>query len=377
MAADLDVSSPSVFAAFSIALGVSALVGPSVGATIDKQGGRSVLVSTSLLFAIGLGGLGVSQGFYSMLASWLVLGLAMGAGLYDAAFSVLVRLYGKEARSSIAGVTLIAGFASTVGWPITALLEAQVDWRFACFAWATVHLVVALPLNRWLPDQPVADSRSPQDPTVPPSPTLQVNPAQSSTRAARRATLALGFVFAATSFISTAMASHLPGLLAATGATAPAAVLAASLIGPAQVAARLLEFSVLRRIDPVRSARFALALHPVGAITLLAAGTLALPVFAFLHGAGNGWMTIAKGLLPLSIFGHQGYGRRQGILVAPARLSQALAPWLFGLVLARWGQWAFVLTICLGTIAAAALWLIPRVEARVLKPSLDSKSTSH
>ena len=100
-----------------------------------------------------------------------------------------------------------------------------------------------------------------------------------------------------------------------------------------------------------------LALHPVGATALLAAGPVAAPIFGLLHGAGNGLMTIAKGTLPLSIFGHQGYGRRQGLLAAPARVSQALAPWLFGLVLASWNQWALVLTMGLGSAAMLVLVL--------------------
>nr|MCU0689150.1 hypothetical protein [Phycisphaerales bacterium] len=139
------------------------------------------------------------------------------------------------------------------------------------------------------------------------------------------------------------------------GTTTATAVVVASLIGPAQVAARLLEFGLMRRLDPLLSARVAVALHPLGATALLAAGPVAAPLFGVMHGAGNGLMTIAKGTLPLSIFGPQGYGRRQGLLVAPARVSQALAPWLFGLALASWSQWALLFTMSLGTLAVFAL----------------------
>jgi hypothetical protein len=64
-------------------------------------------------------------------------------------------------------------------------------------------------------------------------------------------------------------------------------------------------------------------------------------VFALLHGAGNGIMTIAKGTLPLVLFGPAGYGARQGWMMMPARVSQALAPVLFGLALQRWGSMPF------------------------------------
>jgi hypothetical protein len=281
--------------------------------------------------------------------------VAMGCGLYDSAFAALVRLYGKDARSSITGVTLSAGFASTVGWPVTALLEANFDWRVACFVWAAMHLVVGLPLNALLPDiRPEAGEGY----ATKAQPAASAVPEQPGSRAPLLAAVSLGFVFAATSFISTAMAAHLPSLMAAAGASAAMAVVVASLIGPAQVAARLLEFGLMRRIDPLVSARVAVAMHPVGATALLAAGPVAAPIFGLLHGAGNGLMTIAKGTLPLSIFGHQGYGRRQGLLVAPARVSQALAPWLFGLLLASSSQWALVLTTSLGAAAMLALLLM-------------------
>jgi MFS family permease len=352
MATDLGVTTPTVFAAFSLALAVSALVGTRAGSAIDRIGGRPVLMATSLVFALGLAGLGASQGLYSLLAAWVVLGVAMGCGLYDSAFAALVRLYGKDARSSITGVTLIAGFASTVGWPVTALLEANFDWRVACFVWAALHLLVGLPLNWLLPEVRRAEAEAKA--TVA-EPAVGAALPEPGSRAPLVAAVSLGFVFAATTFISTAMAAHLPGLMAAAGASAATAVLVASLIGPAQVAARLLEFGLLRKVDPLLSARVAVAMHPVGAAALLAAGPVAAPLFGVVHGAGNGLMTIAKGTLPLSIFGTQGYGRRQGLMVAPARVSQALAPWLFGLVLASWSQWALVLTMSLGAMAMLAL----------------------
>lgn len=355
MARDLGLSMPTVFAAFSLALAVSALVGAKAGGAIDRLGGRPVLMVTSLAFALGLVGLGASQGLYSLLAAWVLLGVAMGCGLYDAAFATLVRLYGKDARASITGVTLIAGFASTVGWPVTALLEANFDWRVACFVWAAVHILVGLPLNALLPVVRPVDGEGQQTKV---QPAATAAPEQPGSRAPLLAVVSLGFVFAATSFTSTAMAAHLPSLMAAAGASAATAVVVASLIGPAQVAARLLEFGLMRRLAPLVSARVAVALHPVGAAALLAAGPVAAPLFGLLHGAGNGLMTIAKGTLPLSIFGHQGYGRRQGLLVAPARVSQALAPWLFGLMLSSWNQWALVLTMGLGSAAMLVLALM-------------------
>jgi predicted MFS family arabinose efflux permease len=353
MAADLGVTEPTVFAAFSAALVVSALVGPQAGRRIDRWGGRPVLMATSVAFALGLAMLASARGPVGLFAAWLVMGLAMGSGLYEAAFASLVRLYGHGARNAITGITLIAGFASTVGWPLSAALEHAWGWRGACWAWAGLHLLIGLPLNAALP-------RSANTPAMaaplPPAPAGSLTLAD--TEPPLRTAALLAWVFAVTWFISTAMAAHLPHLLDAVG-TAPAAVIAiGALVGPAQVAGRLLEFGFLRRLHPLLSARLAALMHPVGAALLALAGAPVAAVFALLHGAGNGILTIAKGTLPLALFGPAGYGHRQGLLMLPARLGQALSPWLFGLLLARLGPAVLWLSAGLALTALAALLLI-------------------
>jgi hypothetical protein len=159
-------------------------------------------------------------------------------------------------------------------------------------------------------------------------------------------------------FVSTAMAAHLPRLLQACGVGLAAAVAIGALVGPAQVAGRLLEFGVLRRLHPLLSARLAALAHPVGALALLLAGAPLAPLFAVLHGAGNGILTIAKGTLPLALFGPAGYGARQGLLMVPSRFAQALAPVLFGLCLDRWGAGALWVSTGLGLLAFALLMLL-------------------
>jgi len=352
MARDLGVSTPTVFAAFSGALIVSALLGPRAGAAIDRWGGQPVLMGTSVVFAAGLAALGLAHGPAGLFAAWLLIGIGMGSGLYEAAFAALVRLYGKDARGAITGITLIAGFASTVGWPLSSYLESHIGWRQTCFAWAALHLLIGLPLNAWLPPaRALSKSSAGRGDTA---------FATTDGKTSLRATLALSFVFAATWFISTAMAAHLPRLLQAAGATLSTAVVVGALIGPAQVAARLLEFGFLRKVHPLLSARLAAAMHPLGVVALAVFGAPAAAVFGVLHGAGNGILTIAKGTLPLVIFGPQGYGHRQGLLMVPARVAQALAPWLFGLALDRWNAGALVVSSVVGMLALAALFLLPR-----------------
>ncbi|WP_417768474.1 MFS transporter [Stappia sp.] len=351
MSRELGVSTGTVFAAFSTALIVTALLGPLAGRHIDRFGGRNVLALSSLIFAAGLALLGAAQGTVMLFAAWLTIGAGMALGLYEAAFATLARLYGSEARGAITGITLIAGLASTICWPVSAWLELEVGWRLTCFVWAAAHIVVGLPLNRFL----VPASTRPVVAAVP-----KVAPeVSSSAPAPQTATMVLlAFVFAATWFTSTAMAAHLPGLLQAAGATPAAAIAAAALIGPAQVAGRLLEFGALRRFHPLLSARLAAFAHPLGAAAILGFGAPAAMVFTALHGAGNGILTIAKGTLPLAIFGPAGYGFRQGILMVPARFAQAGAPFLFALLLDRYGASALLLTSALGLASVAALVLL-------------------
>jgi len=352
IARDIGVAPATVFAAFSVALLVSAALGPHAGRAIDRWGGRYVLAGTNLVFAIGLAALSLVQGPWGLFLAWAVLGIGMGSGLYEAAFAALVRLYGTGSRGAITGITLIAGFASTVGWPLSALLEAHVGWRGACLGWAALHLVVGIPLNLSLP-------RAGPPPVAPAPPAGSAPP---SRRATQRAAVLLAVAFAATWFISTAMAAHLPRLLQASGVTLAVAVGIGALIGPAQVAGRLLEFGWLRRVHPMLSARLAALLHPVGALVLGVFGAPAAAVFAVLHGAGNGILTIAKGTLPLVLFGPAGYGHRQGWLMVPARIAQALAPWLFGLLLDRWGAQALWVSASIGLLAFASLWLLRAPE---------------
>ncbi len=333
IARDLGLNLPTVFAAFSLALVVSALVGPYAGRLIDQHGGRGVLIASNALFAMGLLVLSQVATGWHLFSAWMLLGLGMGAGLYEAAFATLVRLQGQGARRAITTITLVAGFASTVGWPLSAWLETQWGWREVCLVWMALHLLIVLPLNAVLP-------RAGAAPFAEASPGTEAAMQVSATSGPEQRGLMvlLAGVFAITAFISTAMAAHLPGVIVAAGVSPAMAIAAAALLGPAQVLARVFEWVVLQRWHPVVAARWAMACHPIGAVLmLLFAGPWSL-VFVVLHGAGNGIMTIAKGALPLALFGSKGYGGRQGVLMVPARIAQAGAPWLFGWMLSHWGS---------------------------------------
>jgi len=342
MAADIGVSRPVVFGAFSGSLLIAAAVGPAVGRAIDRRGGRGVLAWSNVVLAAGLVALAAAPGPVIFVMAWAVLGLGMALGLYDSAFAALAALYGREARGPITGITLIAGFASTVGWPLTSILNDALGWRETCVVWAAVNLLVALPLNRLgLPAATLA-----QEPRAAQGGSVGWKP--------YREMFLLAFVFSACWFVTGSMAAHLPRLLEQAGATPIEAIAAAVLVGPAQVGARFAEFLVLRRLHPLVSARLAAALHPLGACALALLGPAALSFFVILYGAGNGLLTIARGTVPLALFGPSGYGERTGLLGAPARAAQALAPLAFGLLLDELGLASILISAgaCLAALGA-------------------------
>lgn len=331
IAAELEISRGAFFAAFSLSLVVMALVGPMVGRRIDRAGGRRVLLGSNLTLACGLLMLSQASGTFSLYAAWCVIGVGMGLGLYDALFAALVYQYGKAAGRLIVGVTLIGGFASTVGWPLSAWMLQAWGWRWCCAAWALLQLGVALPLHyRYASKRHSADAAAGIAPPLPE--TTRVLPPPG-----RREIAYLCLFSGATAFVTSAMAVHLPALLALGGAGTAQALFAATLLGPAQVAARLAEYGLTQRcrIRPLVTARIATALHPAACLVLggLAAMPLAGICFALLHGAGNGMISIARGVLPLALFGPAGYGALTGKLALFARSMQAAAPFVFVLIL--------------------------------------------
>ena len=343
IAAGIGVPSTWVFGAFSGALLIAAFTGPAVGRLIDRRGGRGVLAFSNIVLACGLVALAVTHGVVMLCVAWAVLGVGMALGLYDAGFAALTALYGTGARGPITGITLLAGFASTVSWPLSTFLNDTLGWRETLLVWAALNIVIGLPLNLLLP-----------------VPAHVTHPAARSTRQRIgwkpcREMFLLAFVFAAAWFVTGAMAAHLPELLERAGATPFAAIAAAALVGPAQVAARLVEFLLLRRSHPLVSARFAAALHPLGAAVLILVGPAGATAFAVLYGAGNGLLTIARGTVPLAVFGPDGYGERTGLLGAPARAAQAFAPLLFGLLLGAMGVSVVYVSAALCLAALAAL----------------------
>ena len=361
----LDLPHVALFAGFSMALVISALLGPFAGRLVDRLGGRPVLMLSNIFFAASLITLGFAQGLWTLILAYALMGLGLATGLFEVAFAALVRLFGREARSTITGLTLVAGFASFVGWTVSVYVEARYGWRGVCWFWALVHLCIGLPLHALMPNPSrilasMADTKPKA--TKPPkaittnSEDITINPQQ------RRKEIIVGvllaYVFAANAFVGMGLMMHLPRLLQEMGVAVALAFTISSFVGPSQVVGRLIDYFYMQRWHPLISTRWAAACHPVAALLLMIfAGPIAF-VFVLLHGIGNGILIIARGNLPLAIFGANGYGRRQGWLMMPAKLAQAAAPFLFGLALTQWGAHILWLTLALGLSVLVALCLI-------------------
>jgi MFS family permease len=310
--------SPTVLlGGFSWSLLIAGLASPRVGRRIDQVGGRGVLAIGTMVMAFGLVVMAAAPNLPGWYIAWTIIGVGMALGLYDAAFATIGRLLGPSSRPAIVGVTLMAGFASTVGWPMGVGLVQLLGWRTTALSYAAMQLAINLPLLLWL------------IPTV--QPQLAV-PAAASVKPAAPARGYVAFVllavfFSARAAISAVISVHVLLLLQGIGLTAAVAVGVAATIGPSQVAGRVLEWVFARHIDPLTGSWMGAALLPLGVVGLVAGGPAI--GFAVAYGMSNGILTISRGTLPMHLFGAQGYATRLGKLALPPLLAQAIAPTLF------------------------------------------------
>lgn len=306
-----------VFGALSIGLLVSGLVSPRVGHLIEQYGGRPVLAGSAVLLAAGLAVQATAPNVAVFVLAWLLIGVAMGAGLYDPAFSALTRLYGEQARSAITNLTLWGGFASTVCWPFSAFLVERFGWRGASLVYVAIHLGLVLPMY-WF--------GLPRETIRPPQPPARTESVPRATRRENRFLfVVLATCFTLSSVSMTVMAVHLIDVLQTSGLTLATAVSLGMLIGPSQVGARVLEAAFGRRFHPIWSLLVSTVAVAIGLGTLL--GSLELiAIGLILYGGGNGIRSIARGTVPLAMFGREGYAVLMGWLALPVLVAQAVSP---------------------------------------------------
>jgi MFS family permease len=353
----------AVVGGVSLGLLVGGLISPKVGALIARHGGRPVLAASSLLFAAGLAGIGLSPSVPVYLGAWVLVGLGMGTGLYDAVFAALGRLYGQAARGPITHLTLFGGFASTICWPLSALLVESVGWRGTCFVYAALHLALALPLQLYA----MRPRAAPADNAAPASAPAHSEPAP----VARHETailILLALILSIAAGIGSIIVVHLLIILQARGLDFAAAVALGTLFGPAQVGARVVESLAGGRYHPVWTLAASVTLMAVGLLLLLSGWpVIALAVILYAGGYGISW--IARGTLPLAIFGTARYPRLMGRIAMPSLIVQALAPAAGALAIEHLG-----LSPTLAILAAFAILNIALMIALCLRvPSAQSR----
>lgn len=342
IAVDTGWSLTWVVGALSIGLLVAGLSSPFVGRKIHERGGRPVLIASALLVAIGQIGLAAAPNLPLFIAAWIVIGLGMSAGLYDAAFSALGRTYGQRARQHITTLTLFGGFASTVCWPLSALLLEQFGWRGTCLAYAAIQLLFNLPVYLFaLP----REQRNGRDELV------RDNAAQSAGTTGNVTVLfvLLAVTITIGSMLSTVMSVHLLAILQARDITLAAAVGLGAIVGPSQVGARFIEMLIGKYHHPIWTKVASVSCVALGLGLFWAQLPLTALALMF-YGAGIGLESIARATLPLVLFGADNYAPIMGKLARPSLIAQAAAPSIGASLIAWFGPDA-----ALGTIVAVAV----------------------
>ncbi|MDR3523272.1 MAG: MFS transporter [Acetobacteraceae bacterium] len=347
---DLGVSRAMLVGGFSAGLLVCGAASPLVGRWIETRGGRDVLIAAPLVTALGLGGLAITPGVVGWYLAWAITGIGMALGLYDAAFGTIGRLLGTAARPSIVGVTMMAGFASTVGWPSGTYLVAAVGWRWTLAVFALVQLLAILPVVL------ACVPRIGQAPEVTAS-TRRV--AACLPEPPPHAFFWLASYFTVRSALNSAVFVHLLVLMQGLGFTLAASVAAAAMIGPAQVGARVIDWYFGRNLSPMQAAIYGASVLPISVLALLLG--FPAPIFAIGFGGSNGVFTISRGTLPLYLFGPSGYAERIGMLARPAMIASAVAPAAFAPIVATLPAiWVVAIMGGLGVVAFGCLWMLRR-----------------
>lgn len=365
IAADHGWSKSFAMGGFSVGLLVGGLVSRYVGALIDRCGGHVVMPCGSLIGAAGLVGLVYAPNALAYYAAWTVLGVAMAAALYDPAFATLGRIFGNQARAPITALTLAGGFASTVSWPVTQVLIDHVGWRGAYLVYAALLALFAAPLHALaLPRQrapPVARKADREPKGLPqPKPGAPL-PAYGIAYALVAA------AFSAYAFVPSALSAQLLAIFERFGLTPATVVAIGMLFGPAQVLARLCELAFGANLHPLWTARLAIGLL-VAAFVLLVLLPFSAPLaagFAVLYGMANGLMTIARGTVPLALFGAAGYGRLIGRIAGPFLVVQAAAPVCLSFVAERTSDAAGLALVAAFAAVALACFAAIRQPGRI------------
>lgn len=371
MRADLGVSELHLFAAFTAGLFVSGALAPLAGRLIDRRGGRLVLSIGSVLGTIAMALLALATHPAVMVAGWLVAGAAMAACLYDPAFATLSQHSGERYRRAVTVLTLFGGFASTVFWPLSQWLMDLWGWRLTLGIYAALHLLVCLPIHAFLV------------PSHLPLPTRREAAAEPRAPHVRDPRLKwLAACFALMTFVFGIVAVHMISLLTTAGLTAAQAVMISMMVGPAQVAGRVIELGFARHVRAVSVGYVAMALMLVALAALIAVDGMGAIAIAFVmaYGLGNGLLTIVRGTAPGELFGREGLGALLGYLSRASMVAKAAAPAAFsGLLALGLGRTGALAIVLVSACAAVGAYLLGtrREAARGAVPPLRPVHHAH
>jgi predicted MFS family arabinose efflux permease len=343
IATDTGWSLPWVVGGLSLGLLTAGLASPLIGRKIRQHGGRPVLAASAALLSAGLLGLALAPSLPLFLLAWLLIGLGMGAGLYDPAFSTLGHIYGRGARPFITSLTLFGGFASTVCWPLSAFLVTELGWRGACVTYAAIHLCFCLPLYlfalphgsaRRIAKEVKSESGNATNPATIPAPLVFFLLA---------VTIMIG------SMVSTVISVHLLTILQARDIPLAAAVALGALVGPSQVGARFIEILIGRYHHPIWTKLASVSSVALG-LGLLWGDLPLIYLTLIFYGAGIGLESIARATLPLVLFRPEDYAPIMGKLARPSLIAQAAAPSIGAVMIEAWGA-----NTALGVVVGVAL----------------------
>jgi MFS family permease len=332
-----------VVGGISLGLLTSGLAAPLIGRTIHRRGGRPVLASSAVLLSAGLTLLALSPNLVVFFVSWVVLGAGMSAGLYDAAFSTLGRLYGQAARHHITVLTLFGGLASTACWPLSAFLVSEIGWRGTCGVYAGIHLLFCLPT--YLLMIPSIATGAGEEAPENPWPTER----RSVPTPSQAVFVILALAITISSMLSATISVHLLTILQAHGVARVAAVALGTVIGPCQVGARFIEMLVSRHHHPIWTKVVSVSCVATG-LGLLWGGFPFVAVTLVLYGAGIGLESIARATLPLALFGAADYAPIMGRIARPSLIAQSAAPFIGAVLIQVLGA-----NYALGVIVAVAI----------------------
>jgi len=295
-----------VYGSISLALLAGGLISPYAGGLADRHGAARVLSIGSVAAAVSLVVCGLASNASLFLAGLVLVELASAFVLYSTAFALLAQTTESQAQRSITYLTLIAGFASTIFWPLTTWMLQGLNWQHVYFVFACMHVLVCLPLHLWLTRfARIAAQRTSEESATP---TVGARGASNFTfiLVVLGSSLA-GFVSAATLFHIVPML----GLLGLGGS----GVLVATLFGPAQVASRLINMAFGKDLPAPTLAVISSMLMPAALMVLVLtapaiAGAIA---FAIIFGLGSGLFSIVSGTLPLALFGKVGIREAPGL----------------------------------------------------------------